>query len=194
MGPAQISSLRVPDGFRVIGYSGDNFTGTAWVFTADAADLRQTGNNDAIVSLKVAFNPATYFRLVNVTDGLALDSGGNVASGSAIKQWTPVDSTNLQWQVIDLGTGYYRLVNRTNGLAADGWGTTTAGDPARQSAWNGGTDQQWVITDRGTGRYSIANRATGLVLDGGGSVASGSVCKQWPWQDSPNLLWTVQPA
>ncbi|WP_327291979.1 alpha-L-fucosidase [Streptomyces sp. NBC_01198] len=193
VGPSQISSLRVPGGFRVTGYSGDNFTGTAWVFTADAADLRQTGNNDAIASLKVAFNPATYFRLVNVTDGLALDSGGNVASGSTIKQWTPVDSGNLQWQVIDLGTGYYRLVNRTNGMAADGWGTTTAGDPARQSAWNGSTNQQWLITDRGTGRYSIANRATGLVLDGGGSVASGSPCKQWPWQDSPNLLWTAQP-
>lgn len=192
-GPARISSLRVPHGYQVTGYSGDNFTGTAWTFTTDTPDLRQTGNNDAIVSLTVTFDPTAYFRLTNVTDGLALDSGGNVPAGSNLKQWTPVDSTNLQWQVTYLGNGCYRLVNRTNGMAADGWGSTTAGDPARQSAWNGGTNQQWLITDRGAGRYSIANRATGLVLDGGGTVASGSVCKQWTPQDSPNLLWTFQP-
>ncbi|TCR16707.1 alpha-L-fucosidase [Streptomyces sp. BK205] len=193
VGPSSISSLRVPQGYQVIGYSGDNFTGTAWTFTSDNSDLRVTGNNDAIVSLKVTFNPSSYFRLINVTDGLALDSGGNVASGSNLKQWTPVDSTNLQWQAVDLGTGYYRLVNRTNGMVADGWGTTNAGDPALQAAWNGSPNQQWQITDRGKGQFSIANRATGLVLDGGGQVPSGSVTKQWTWVTSTNLLWTFQP-
>lgn len=193
VGPSSISSLKVPQGYQVTGYSGDNLTGTAWTFTSDNPDLRVTGNNDAIASLKVTFNPASYFRLINVTDGLALDSGGNVASGSNLKQWTPVDSTNLQWQAVDLGTGYYRLVNRTNGMVADGWGSTTAGDPVRQAAWNGGPNQQWQITDRGNGQYSIANRTTGLVLDGGGQVASGSVTKQWTWVTSTNLLWTFQP-
>ncbi|MFI0539573.1 alpha-L-fucosidase [Streptomyces sp. WSLK1-3] len=193
VGPSSISSLRVPQGYRVTGYSGDNFSGTSWSFTADTPDLRTTGNNDAIVSLKVTLDPATYFRIVNVTDGLALDSGGNVASGSNLKQWTPVDSTNLQWQVVDLGTGYYRLVNRTNGMVADGWGATDNGAPARQAAWNGGPNQQWQITDRGNGQYSIANRSTGLVLDGGGQVTSGSVTKQWTWTTSTNLLWTLQP-
>lgn len=193
VGPAAISSLRVPQGYQVTGYSGDNFTGTAWTFTADNPDLRATGNNDAIVSLKVTFNPASYFRLINVTDGLALDSGGNVASGSNLKQWTPVDSPNLQWQAVDLGNGYYRLVNRTNGMVADGWGSTDNGAPARQAPWNGGRNQQWQITDRGNGQYSIANRTTGLVLDGGGQVPSGSVTKQWTWVTSTNLLWTFQP-
>ncbi|WP_198678502.1 hypothetical protein [Streptomyces sp. Go-475] len=45
-------------------------------FTADNPDLRATGN---------------------VTNGLALDSGGNVASGSNLKQWTYGSSTNLLW-------------------------------------------------------------------------------------------------
>ncbi|MCX5058748.1 MULTISPECIES: alpha-L-fucosidase [unclassified Streptomyces] len=193
VGSATISSLRVPQGYRVTGYSGDNFTGTAWTFTADNPDLRVTGNNDAIVSLKVTFNPATYFRLINVTDGLALDSGGNVASGSNLKQWTPVDSPNLQWQAVDLGDGYYRLVNRANGMVADGWGSTSDGAPAQQAAWNGGPHQQWKVTDRGNGQYSIANRTTGLVLDGGGQVPSGSVTKQWTWVTNNNLLWTFQP-
>jgi len=185
-----VSSLRLAPGYRLIGYSGDNFTGTSWTFTADNPDLRATGNNDQITSLKVQFNPSTYFRVANVTNSLALDGGGNVASGSDLKQWTWDGSSNLQWQAVDIGNGYYRLVNRTNGMVADGWGATSGGSTARQAAWNGGNNQQWTITDRGLGRYSITNRTTGLALDGGGDVPSGSVAKQWTYGTSTNLLWT----
>ncbi|MFD3839135.1 alpha-L-fucosidase [Streptomyces sp. NPDC058642] len=189
-GPRTLSSLRPAPGYQVIGYSGDTYTGTAWTFTADNPDLRATGNNDLITSLKVQFNPATYFRITNATNGLALDSGGDVASGSHLKQWTSGGSTNLQWQAVAVADGYYKLVNRTNGMVADGWGATADGSPARQAPWNGGTNQQWTITHRGGGRYSIANRTTGLVLDGGGNVSSGSVTKQWTYDTSTNLLWT----
>ncbi|MFI7400540.1 alpha-L-fucosidase [Streptomyces sp. NPDC049541] len=190
VGARSISSLRPAQGYQVIGYSGDNFTGTSWTFTADNPDLRVTGNNDQITSLRVQFNPASYFRITNVTDGLALDSGGNVASGSNLKQWSWDGSSNLQWQAVAVADGYYKLVNRTNGMVADGWGATADGSAARQAAWNGGTNQQWKITNRGGGSYSIANRTTGLVLDGGGNVASGSVTKQWTYGSSTNLLWT----
>ncbi|MFF4209131.1 alpha-L-fucosidase [Streptomyces sp. NPDC001796] len=190
LGPLTLSSLRLAPGFQAIGYSGDNFTGTAWTFTADNPDLRVTGNNDQVTSLKVQFNPSTYLRITNVTDGLALDSGGNVASGSNLKQWTWDGSSNLQWQAVEVGGGYYKLVNRTNGMVADGWGATDNGSAARQAPWNGGTNQQWTITHRGDGRHTIANRTTGLVLDGGGNVASGSVTKQWAYGGSTNLMWT----
>lgn len=189
-GPGTLSSLRPAPGYQVIGYSGDNFTGASWTFTADNPDLKVTGNNDQIASLRVQFNPATYFRITNATNGLALDSGGNVASGSDLKQWTWNGSNNLQWQAEQVSGGYYRLVNRTNGMVADGWGATTNGSAARQAAWNGGPNQQWTITHRGGDRYSIANRTTGLVLDGGGNVDSGSVTKQWTYGSSANLLWT----
>ncbi|MGW5656823.1 alpha-L-fucosidase [Streptomyces humi] len=188
--PQSISSLKPAAGNQIVAYSGDNFTGTSWTFTADNPDLRVTGQNDQITSLKVQFNPAAYFRITNVTDGLALDSGGNVASGSSLKQYTWDGSPNLQWQLVDVGGGYYKLVNRTNGMVADGWGATSDGSPAQQAAWNGGNNQQWTVTHRGEGMCTIANRATGLVLDGGGNVASGSVTKQWGYGSSTNLLWT----
>ncbi|MBW8797429.1 MAG: alpha-L-fucosidase [Streptomyces sp.] len=188
--PQSISSLKLAAGNQIIAYSGDNFTGTSWTFTADNPDLRVTGQNDQITSLKVQFNPATYFRITNVTDGLALDSGGNVASGSNLKQYTWDGSPNLQWQLVDVGGGYYKLVNRTNGMVADGWGATSDGSPAQQAAWNGSNNQQWTVTHRGEGMCTIANRTTGLVLDGGGNVASGSVTKQWGYGSSTNLLWT----
>ncbi|MFF7163775.1 alpha-L-fucosidase [Streptomyces sp. NPDC008086] len=193
LGAGTLSSLRPAPGYQVIGYSGDNFTGTSWTFTTENPDLRVTGNNDRITSLRVQFNPATYFRITNATNGLALDSGGNVSSGSDLKQWTWDGSANLQWQAEAVGGGYYRLVNRTNGMVADGWGATADGSPARQAPWNGGTNQQWKITHRGGDRYSLANRTTGLVLDGGGNVNSGSVTKQWTYGSSTNLLWAVTP-
>ncbi|OUD00601.1 alpha-L-fucosidase [Streptomyces swartbergensis] len=190
-GPGTLSSLRPAAGYQVTGYSGDNFTGTSWTFTADNPDLRVTGNNDRITSLKVQFNPATYIRITNAANGLALDSGGNVASGSNLKQWTWDGSSNLQWHAEAVGDGYYRLVNRTNGMVADGWGATADGSAARQAAWNGGPNQQWTITHRGGDRYSIANRTTGLVLDGGGNVDSGAGTKQWTYGSSTNLLWIL---
>ncbi|MFC5220419.1 hypothetical protein [Streptomyces coerulescens] len=73
--------MRVPSGYRVTGYSGDNFTGAAWKFITDTSNLGATGNNDAITSLTVSFDPVGYFRLNNVTNGLALDSGGEVDAG-----------------------------------------------------------------------------------------------------------------
>ncbi|MFF4628124.1 alpha-L-fucosidase [Streptomyces griseorubiginosus] len=185
-----LSSLKLAPGHQIIGYSGDNFTGTAWTFTADTADLRPSGTNDAVVSMKVQLNPSAWFRITNVTDGLVLDSGGNVPSGSNLKQWTWNGSTNLQWQAVELGTGYYKLVNRANGMVADGGGATTNGSPALEATWDGSTKQQWQLRYQGGGRYWITNRATGLVLDGGGNVPSGSVTKQWSGNSSTNVQWT----
>lgn len=187
--PRTLSSLKLAPGYELICYSGDDFTGTSWTFTADNAGIRKR-----ITSLKVGFNPSAHLRITNVTNGLALDSGGDVASGSDLRQGTWDASPDLQWQAVDLGDGHYKLVNRTNGMVADGWGATSDGATARQAGWNGGTDQQWLITHRGDGRYSIANRTTGLVLDGGGKVPAGSVTKQWTWGTSTNLLWTVRGA
>ncbi|WP_256090255.1 alpha-L-fucosidase, partial [Actinacidiphila rubida] len=133
----------------------------------------------------------TWVRIANVTTGLVLDSGGNVASGSNLKQWNYDGSTNLQWQLVDLGNGYHRIVNRTNGMVADSWGNTANGAPARQAAWNGGNNQQWSLTSLGNGRLQIVNRGTGTALDGAGSTAAGSTTVLWSPNSSTNNEWTV---
>ncbi len=48
-----ISSIRVPSGYVVTAYADTGFGGTAWTFRADNANLVNTGNNDAISSLRV---------------------------------------------------------------------------------------------------------------------------------------------
>ncbi|MEW2396186.1 alpha-L-fucosidase [Streptomyces sp. NPDC046862] len=188
--PGTLSSLQLAPGYRILGHSGDDFTGTSWTFTTDRADLRGTGANNRIRSLKVMFDPTARFKVTNVTNGLALDGGGDVSDGSELKQGTWNGHADLQWHAVDLGNGYYTLRNRTNGMVADGDGATGDGAAVKQRRWNGDPDQQWLITHRGDGRYSLTNRTTGLALDGGGDVSAGSAVKQWTWGTSTNLLWT----
>src|SRR6185295_11558474 len=135
----------VPTGYQLVGYANDSFTGTNWTFTADNGDLRNTGNNDAISSLRVTFNPSAYVRIANVTTGLVLDSGGSVASGSVLKQWGWDGSTNLQWRLNDLGNGRYQIINRGTNTALDGMGSGTAGSTACMWAPNTSTNNQWTI-------------------------------------------------
>ena len=135
--------------------------------------------------------PTGYLRIANVTTGLVLDSGGNVASGSNLKQWNWDGSTNLQWQLVDLGGGWYRIVNRTNGMVADSWGNTANGAPCRQTSWNGGNNQQWRLNPMGNGRYQIINRGTNTALDGMGATGVGSTACMWAPNSNTNNQWTI---
>ncbi|WP_307848844.1 beta-L-arabinofuranosidase domain-containing protein [Microbispora oryzae] len=135
--------------------------------------------------------PTGWARISNVATGLVLDSGGNVASGSNLKQWNWDGSNNLQWQLVDLGGGWYRIVNRTNGMVADSWGNTANGAVCRQSAWNGGNNQQWRLNDTGNGRYQIINRGTGTALDGMGTTTAGSTMGMWTPNTNANNLFTI---
>jgi alpha-L-fucosidase len=184
-----ISAIWPGDGYQAIGYPADEFTGTASRFLVATPDVRAS----AIVSMRVTFDPARWFRIVNVTNGLAGDGGGAVAAGSKLKIWTPDDSTNLQFGIQDVGDGFVKLTNRTNGLVIDGTDATAGGNPV-QSAYTGAASQQWSVTDTGGGVCAIKNRAGGLVLDGGGNVPSGSPLKVWSDDGSSNLRWVFSVA
>ncbi|WP_284746208.1 alpha-L-fucosidase [Amycolatopsis sp. RTGN1] len=135
--------------------------------------------------------PTSWVRIANVTTGLVLDSGGTVGAGSVLKQWSYDGSANLQWQLVDLGSGYYRIVNRTNGMVADSGGRTGNGVNAVQTSWTGSDNQQWRLTGLGNGRYQIVNRGTGTALDGAGTTTAGSPVVLWAPNSSTNNQWTV---
>ncbi|MEV6942201.1 alpha-L-fucosidase [Streptomyces sp. NPDC051172] len=159
-------------------------------FTALAYTVKLTFSGEIPV-LGAPGGSTTWVKIANVTSGLVLDSGGNVASGSNLKQWNYDGSTNLQWQLIDLGNGYHRIVNRTNGMVADSYGNSANGAPARQQAWNGGNNQQWSLVGLGDNRYQIVNRGTGTALDGSGSTTAGSTTVLWTPNSSTNNAWTI---
>ncbi|WP_432861583.1 glycosyl hydrolase family 95 catalytic domain-containing protein [Microbispora rosea] len=173
----------------------DAETGGAVTVTKPEADVialpGQAGRTYRLTGSGGGTTPSTYVRIANAATGLALDSGGNVASGSNLKQWNWDGSTNLQWQLVDLGGGWYRIVNRTNGMVADSWGNTANGANARQAAWNGGNNQQWRLNDLGNGRYQIVNRGTGTALDGMGYTTAGSAVGMWTPNNNANNQWTI---
>jgi alpha-L-fucosidase len=138
--------------------------------------------------------PTGWARITNVSTGLVLDGGGNVGSGSQLKQWNYDGSTNLQWQLVALGSGWYRVVNRTNGLVADSGGNSASGALAIETSWNGGNNQQWRLNDMGSGRFQIINRGTGTALDSGGVNTVGAPVKLWAPDSSTNLQWTITAA
>jgi ricin-type beta-trefoil lectin protein len=139
------------------------------------------------------FDSAASFRIVNVVNGLTLDSGGWVKPRTPMKLWAPSPSTNLQFQLLETDSGYYRLVNRTNGLVVDGRGATDEGAYVGQwPSWDYSPNLQWLPAEVSGGMFTLTNRATGLVLDGGGrGVQFGSPAKQWRPDNSPNLLWRI---
>ncbi|NJP96120.1 glycoside hydrolase family 95 protein [Nonomuraea sp. FMUSA5-5] len=170
----------------------DAATGEAVTVTRPESDvIGLTGQAGHTYRMTASGPPAAYVRIANVTTGLVLDSGGNVASGSVLKQWSWDGSTNLQWQLVDLGSGWYRIVNRTNGMVIDSWGSTANGASARQAAWSGGNNQQWRLNSTGNGRYQIINRGTGTALDGMGNSTAGSTVALWAPNSSTNNQWTV---
>ncbi|GAA3434235.1 alpha-L-fucosidase [Kutzneria kofuensis] len=144
-----------------------------------------------IPTLGAAPVPTGWVKIANGTTGLVLDSGGNVPSGSRLKQWNWVDSTNLQWQLVDVGGGYYRIVNNANGMVADSWGNTANGATAMQAPWNGGNNQQWRLNSMGNGLYQIINRGTGTALDGAGDSTVGDSTLLWAPNGSTNNQWTI---
>jgi alpha-L-fucosidase 2 len=168
----------------------DGTTPTVVRLEADAVQLSVRAGHTYRVQGSGSTLPTGYVRIANVTTGLVLDSGGNVASGSNLKQWSPGSSTNLQWQLVDVGGGFYRIVNRTNAMVADSWGNTANGAPCRQAAWNGGNNQQWRLNSVGSGRYQIINRGTGTALDGMGNTTAGSTAAMWSPNSNTNNHWT----
>ena len=203
----QASEITIrPDRSGTVRVRGRAFTGTfAVTDTTDGSTVTVTKPETDVIALPgVAGHtyritaeptssptPAGYVRISNVTTGLTLDSGGNVASGANLKQWNWDGSNNLQWQLVDLGGGWSRIVNRTNGMVIDSWGNTANGAPARQNAWNGGNNQQWRLNDVGNGRYQIINRGTGTALDGAGNRTAGSTVAMWAPNTNTNNLWTI---
>ncbi|MGW6505710.1 glycosyl hydrolase family 95 catalytic domain-containing protein [Nonomuraea angiospora] len=170
----------------------DTTTGGAVSVTKPESDvIGLTGQAGRTYRMTASGAPASYVRITNVTTGLVLDSGGNVDSGSVLKQWSYNGSANLQWQLMDLGGGWYRIVNRTNGMVIDSWGNTTNGANARQSAWNGSNNQQWRLNSTGNDRYQIINRGTNTALDGMGNSTAGSTVTMWTPNNSTNNQWTI---
>ena len=138
----------------------------------------------------------TYYNLVNVNSGMALDvSGGSTAAGGLIVQSTLSSATSQQWQLVSAGAGLNTLVNRNSGLVLDVPGrSTSTGVQLEQWTGNGGTNQQWQLVGASGGSYNIVGKGSGLLVDVyGASTASGTAVIQWTGNGGANQEWRLVP-
>ncbi|MDN3270162.1 beta-L-arabinofuranosidase domain-containing protein [Streptomyces sp. MA15] len=184
-----ITGIRPLGPCQVIGYTEDNFQGESWTFTDDEPDLRNSGRDNAIVSLRVTLNPHTHLRLANVATGLSLGSGGREHGADLRQRYYWHTDHELHWRAEERDDGTYRLVSRVNGWVADSWGTHGNGAPVRQGEWDTEVSQRWEIIHVRGDAYRLINRHTGLALDGGGHDSNGASAQQWTWNGSTNLQW-----
>jgi alpha-L-fucosidase 2 len=110
-----ISSIRMPAGVTVTAYLDSGFSGTAWTFTADNPNLIDTGNNDAISSLRIAATGGG-------RGGIALRSRANnmyVSAANAGASPLIADAGTVgasqRFELIDLGGGNVALRAQVDG-------------------------------------------------------------------------------
>ncbi len=184
-----LSSIKVPWGYKVIMYADDNFSGSTKVVNGDTAYV---GNdwNDKVSSIKVQ---RAQYKIVNRNSGLCLDvSGGSKDNGANIQQWTDNGTVAQKWEVrFNAGDSTYVLVNVGSGKAMDmdAWSKDNGGNAIQWD--NNNTDnQRWFITSVDNGYTFLINKNSNKALDvEAWSTAAGGNVHQWDYGAQANQQW-----
>ena len=134
----------------------------------------------------------TYYKLVNHNSGLVLGvSGGSLANGAQLVQWTDTGTKDQAWHVTT-ASGITKFGNRGSGQALGIWqASTTEGANAVQWLDTGSADQQWKLTAVGS-YYKIVNVNSGQVLGVlGASTTSGASVVQWADTGTNDQQWQL---
>ena len=184
-----LSSIKVPFGYKVTLYNDDNFQGEAKVVTEDTSWIGADWN-DKTSSIKVE---KARYKIVNRHSGLCLDvAGANTASGTNVQQWTGNGTLAQTWEVsFNKADSTYVLTSAIHGKALDmdGWSKDNGGNAI---IWdNNNTDnQRWYITYIGDGYSFLINKYSNKCLEvGGWSTASGGNAQQWDYFAQANQQW-----
>jgi hypothetical protein len=134
----------------------------------------------------------SYYKLVNRKSGLVLGvSGGSLANGAQLLQWTDTGSADQAWHVTTT-SGITKFGDRNSGQVLGIWQASTAqGANAVQWLDTGSADQQWKMTAVGS-YYKLVNVNSGMVLGvSGGSTAAGASVVQWADTGTLDQQWQL---
>ena len=184
-----MSSLKVPFGYKVTIYQDDNFSGKSKVITSDASYI---GNdwNDQLSSVKVE---KARYKIINRHSGLCLDvAGANKASGTNVQQCQANGNVAQEWEVdFNSDDSTYILKSALTGKALDmgGWSKDNGGNAI---IWdnNKTNNQRWYIT-MVDGEYSfLINKHSNKSLEvAGWSTSNGGNVQQWDYLAQANQQW-----
>lgn len=184
-----LSSIKVPWGYKVTLYADDNFSGASRVITADTSWI---GNdwNDRVSSIRVE---QAQYKIVNRNSGLCLDvSSGSTDNGANIQQWTDNGTNAQKWEVhFNASDSTYVLVNvgSRKAMDMDAWSKDNGGNAIQWD--NNNTDnQRWFITEVDNGYSFLINKNSNKALDAADwATWDGGNVHQWDYQAQANQQW-----
>src|SRR6266568_2864974 len=168
-----ISSIRVPAGFTVTAYADAGFAGTAWTFTTDDPNLVNTGNNDAISSLRITTTGAssgpTFYSDAGYS-GTAVPLG---AGSYDLPQLQAAGIANDSISSIRVPAGFTVTAYADAGFAGTAWTFTTDDPNLVNTGNNDAISSLRIITTTGAttggGGTALRARANNLYVTAGAS-------------------------
>jgi hypothetical protein len=196
-----ISSLAVAEGYKIILYADDNFTGTTLEVTANNTCIAATTLQDKTTSIRVRPNgvtnlAGTYF-LKNRASGLMMDvNAASTDDGASVIHSEYNGNANQKFVFTHLGDGNYKILASHSGKSLDVDGASLNNganviqypyhDPAQMH-------QNFIIVATGDGYYKLIPEHSAKVLEVTG-VSGGGLVHQWSNTNQANGQWNFTPA
>lgn len=197
-----ISSIKIAEGYKVILFDGDNFTGSSVELTASFACLDANSWNNKVTSMIVAANGVTnlggIYNVQNRNSNLNMEVSGGIAAianGVNILQNTPAQTANQQFLFTHVGNGAYKIT-AIHSLKQVEVNDKQVADSANVQQWinSESANQQFIIVDAGDGFYKFIAKYSGRIID----IASSSVAARANIQAGQNKnqtsgMWKLNP-
>lgn len=193
-----ISSIKVPVGYKVFAYVDDNFAGNYLTLTSDNSCLG--GWDNLTTSIRVRANGVTgkngTYHLENRSSGKNMDiTGGSTADGADVIQWSNNGGTNQQFTLTDEGDGCYRIISVVSGKAVDVSGAST-NNAANVLQWtyNNAQNQRYILLSAGNDYFKLKAAHSGRILEiYGGGANNGDHVNQYDDNNQTHGQWKLVP-
>jgi Beta-1,3-glucanase/Carbohydrate binding module (family 6)/Ricin-type beta-trefoil lectin domain-like/Secretion system C-terminal sorting domain len=195
-----ISSLKITQGYKVILYQDDNFTGGSVALTSNLSCFDATWN-DKVTSLRVIANGDanlsnnTYY-LQNRNSGLYMDVFGiSTADGANISQGGYNGGANQKFKFVPLGDGAYQIQAVHSGKAMDVNGISKDnGANVQQWTYYGTPNQQFIAVPTGDGYYKLVAKHSGRIVEvTNASTVNNANVQQWDNNNQTCGQWKLVP-
>jgi hypothetical protein len=196
-----ISSLVVAEGYKVILYADDNFTGTTETLTANNSCITWSALHDKTTSIRVLTNgvtnlSGTYF-ISNRASGLQMDvNAASTADGASVIHSEYNGNDNQQFILTHLVDGNYKIIAKHSSKSLDVDNVSLAnGANVIQYPYHDPVEyhQNFIIVATSDGYYKIIARHSAKLLQVNGASGGGLV-HQWSNVGQVNGQWNFTAA
>ena len=193
-----ISSLKVPSGYKVTLYDNSGFGGESRTYTSDASYVGDDFN-DRCTSIKVSTAGVSgkggLYKLQNRNSGLYMDVNNNSTENNAnVVVFADEQGDPSQfWQLIEVGEGIYSIKNYRSGKVLDIMDNSTDnGAVVQQYDDYSAANQQFILLDAADGYYYLAASHCGKVVEVPSSSSEwGEWCKLYDNNGSATQQWKL---